>query len=82
MKQTQQPKGVRYLLDDVDDSISWLEIADRYFDRSASWIYQKLGGYSSSGGFNPEEMETLRGALCDLADRLRAAADKLPRAEA
>ncbi|MDO4706954.1 MAG: DUF5053 domain-containing protein [Porphyromonadaceae bacterium] len=82
MKQTEQPRGVRHLLDDIDDSISWLEISEYYFGKSSSWIYQKLGGYSSSGGFNPEEMETLRGALCDLADRLRAAADKLPRAEA
>lgn len=82
MSKQDKPQGIRYLFDDVEDSISWLDIAERYFDRSSSWLYQKLGGYSSNGGFTPEEMETLRGALCDLADRLRAAADKLPRAEA
>lgn len=81
MIQETSPKGIRHLFDDVEDSISWLDIAERYFDRSASWLYQKLGGYASNGGFTPEELETLRGAFYDIADRLRAAADRIPQTE-
>lgn len=41
---------------------------------------QKLSsivGNGGVGGFTPQEIEQLRGALCDLSDRIRRAADKL-----
>lgn len=67
-------------LEDISVEISWREIANRYFGESSSWLYPKLNGRSSNGdpdGFTPEEAERLRGALCDLSDRIRKAADRI-----
>ncbi len=43
-------------------------------------MYHKLDGIDGNGGrggFTPEEMQLFKGALCDLADRIRRVADKL-----
>lgn len=69
-------------LDDVYADISWRQIAHNYFDRSASWLYNKLYEKDTNKNgkpnkFTDEEIEILKGALIDTADRLRAAADKL-----
>lgn len=79
MSDKEQKKGIRHLLDDIDDSISWLEISNKYFGRSASWMYQKLGGYSSNGGFTAEELELFRSALLDLSMRIKVVAESLPK---
>ena len=45
-----------------------------------SWFQHKIYGIDGNGGvggFTPQEIEQLRGALCDLSDRIRRAADKL-----
>ena len=71
---------VKQKLSDVLMIISWREMARQYFNRSSSWIYHKLDGIDGNGGkgdFTEEEKEKLRGALCDLADRLRSAAEKI-----
>ena len=55
-------------------------MAWQYFGKSSSWLYHKLDGIDGNGGkggFNEEEAEKLRGALCDIADRLRRAADRI-----
>lgn len=65
---------------DVLMIISWREIAWRYFGKSSSWLYHKLDGIDGNGGkggFTPEEAEKLRGALYDVAERLRHAADTI-----
>ena len=67
-------------VDDVEDFISWREIANTYFQRGSSWFYHKLNGHDGNGkpdGFTPEEAETLRNALIDIANRLRRAADRI-----
>lgn len=66
--------GIRKKLDDIDLNLNWGEFAHNYFDRSASWFYNKLNGI---GGFTEEELTIFKGGLCDLANRLRKAADKL-----
>lgn len=71
---------IKQKLGDVLMIVSWREMARQYFNRSSSWMYHKLDGIDGNGGkgdFTPEEKEKLKGALCDLADRLRAAADSL-----
>ncbi len=71
---------MRRRLSDIDLFISWGQFAREYFGHSASWFYHKLNGIDGnggSGGFTPEEMQEFKGALCDLADRLRSTADKL-----
>lgn len=66
--------------EDLLVSISWRDIATRYFHKSPSWLYHKLDGVDGNGrpgGFSEEETIRFKGALCDLADRLRACADRL-----
>ena len=67
-------------LKDVMMLLSWREMAWQYFGKSSSWLYHKLDGIDGNGGkggFTTEEAEKLKGALCDVADRLRHAAEKI-----
>lgn len=68
-------------LSDIIIEVSWLEIAHKYFGKSASWLYHKLDGIrsdgSKGGGFTPSEAEQLKFALNDLADRIRTAAERI-----
>ena len=71
---------VKQRLQDLLLSVSWREVANTYFDRSASWLYHKLDGIDGNGGvggFTDKEKEQLRGALVDLSDRIRRAADNI-----
>jgi len=67
-------------MDDIFDAITWGNLARTYFDKSASWFYNKMKGIDGNGKpteFNLEERAQLKGALCDLADRIRRAADTI-----
>ena len=67
-------------LKDVLMAISWREFANTYFQRSSSWFYHKMDGIDGNGGkggFNEEEVEQMRGALIDLSNRIRRAAENL-----
>lgn len=82
MEKNKQAKDntVKQRLHDILLSVSWRDIANTYFDRSASWLYHKLDGIDGNGGvggFTDKEKEQLRGALVDLSDRLRRAADNI-----
>lgn len=71
---------VKQRLQDILLSVSWREVANTYFDRSASWLYHKLDGIDGNGGvggFTDKEKEQLHGALVDLSDRIRRAADNI-----
>ena len=71
---------VKQRLQDILLSVSWREVANTYFDRSASWLYHKLDGIDGNGGvggFTDKEKEQLRGALVDLSDRIRRAGDNI-----
>ena len=62
-------------------AISWREFSNTYFQRSSSWFYHKLDGIDGNGGeggFTPEETEQMRGALIDLSNRIRRAAESIP----
>lgn len=64
-------------LEDILVDISWGKISKKYFEKSPSWIYNKLSetdGNGNKGGFTEEEKEQFKGALCDLADRIRKVA--------
>lgn len=69
--------GVKERISDILMSISWREIARGYFGKSSSWLYHKLDGIDSQGGFTPEEAQQLRDALNDLSNRLKVAADRI-----
>ena len=67
-------------LNDILLSITWRDIAHRYFGKSSSWLYHKMDGIDGNGGkgeFSPAEAKQLQMALYDLSDRLRAAADRI-----
>lgn len=71
---------VKQKMSDIIVSISWREIARTYFGKSSSWLYHKLDGIDGNGkpgGFTPEETLQLKGALVDLSDRIRRAADSI-----
>ena len=68
-------KNMELLLD-----INIGRLSRKYFAKSPSWIYHKFDGRDGNGkptDFTQEELQTLKGALCDLADRLRKAAEEL-----
>ena len=72
----------RTKIDDILLDISWREIAHRYFNKPASWLYNKIDerdvdGTGVSYKCTDEELEILKGGLCDLANRIRKVADAL-----
>lgn len=67
-------------LEDIEEIISWGCLAREYFDKSASWFYHKMDGRDGNGKpteFNYEEKMQLQGALYDLSNRIRRAADSI-----
>lgn len=71
---------VKAKMSDILVAVSWREIARTYFGKSSSWLYHKLDGIDGNGGaggFTPDEALQLKGALCDLSDRIRRAADSI-----
>ena len=67
-------------LKDILMIVSWREISNTYFHKSSSWIYHKMDGIDGNGGkggFSEKEALQLRGALIDLSERLRKAADEI-----
>jgi len=64
----------------VERFLTWRYVAMHYFQRSPSWIAGKLSGKDGNGNsvdFTDDEKQTLKGALIDMADALRATADSL-----
>lgn len=65
---------------DIMMAISWRDFANTYFHKSSSWFYHKMDGIDGNGGkggFNQDEAEQLRGALIDLSNRIRRAAEEI-----
>lgn len=81
MEQEKQPTNtVKNQLYDLLISISWGDLSRRYFGQSGAWLYNKLDGKDRDNNptpFTEEEKEQLRGALYDLAFRIRKAADNM-----
>ena len=74
-KQTMKDK-----LYDLIVAISWADLSRTYFGKSSSWLYQRMEGVDDKGNpidFTPEETEQLKGALVDLSERIRRAADNI-----
>lgn len=65
---------------DIMMAVSWRDFANTYFQKSSSWFYHKMDGIDGNGGkggFNEREAEQMRGALIDLSDRIRRAAERI-----
>lgn len=79
LKETQQGT-MKKKMEDILLAISWRELANRYFEKSGSWLYHKLDGMDGNKKpteFSEEEKYLLKGALTDLSDRIRRAADSI-----
>lgn len=62
--------------------VVWRNIASQYFNKSSYWLYHKLDGVKTNGTnksdeFSSEELRLLKGALCDLSDRIRRVSESL-----
>ncbi len=80
MTPTIKDTEVKTKLRDVYLTITWAKIADRYFGRSTSWIYNKMNGRDGNGGvgcFTQEEILQLKEALYDFAERVKSCANEL-----
>ena len=79
LKETQKDT-VKARLSDILMQVSWGDISREYFGKSGSWLYHKLNGIDGNKkptDFTIEERYQLKGALIDLADRIRRAADTI-----
>ena len=79
LKET-QTDTVKARLADILMHVSWGDISREYFGKSGSWLYHKLNGVDGNKkptDFTIEERNQLKGALIDLADRIRRAADSI-----
>jgi hypothetical protein len=77
---TSKETSVKMQLQDIILDVTWSKISRRYFDRSASWIYNKLNGVDGNGGqgdFTYAEKLQLQNALYDFADRIRNVAKEI-----
>ena len=76
---TKQQTTVRQVLSDVYEDINWAYLAQNYFGKSRSWLYHKFSGRNNwkPDDFSDVDRERLKGALVDIANRLRMTADKL-----
>lgn len=71
---------VRKILSEVLPFISVSEFAKQYFDKSASWLHQRINGNEVHGKvatFTEKELKVLSDALKDVADKLNNAATVL-----
>ena len=76
----QEKKTIQEQLWDIIVEVSWGEISEQYFGKSRSWLSKKMnnkGFNGGEGGFSAGEIETLKGALFALSDRIRRAASSL-----
>lgn len=82
-------KGMRTLMDEVDeklfraklgdlpDALSLSYIAQKYFGKSRAWLMQKVNGNTINGkpaSFTESERQQFRKALQDLSNRISAVA--------
>lgn len=78
MKLETKKTAIRNQLNDIMTEISWAKLAQKYFDRSPSWIYHKMDGIGNNGevgGFTDDELNRFKAALYDLSERIKQAAD-------
>ena len=66
---------VKRKIQDIYLDITIGKLANKYFGKKSSWLYDKLNERETQ--FTPEEILQLKGALIDLSDRIRRCADTL-----
>lgn len=69
-----EQENLKQEIKEISLIVSWREIARHYFDKPSSWLYDKLDG---TDDFTEKEKEQLKGALYDVAERIRKVADRI-----
>ena len=80
IQQQEEAKAMKQKLADLLVAISWADLSRTYFGKSNSWLYHKMNGIDGNGkptDFTEEEKDILKGALYDLSNRIRIAADNI-----
>lgn len=75
-----QISDMKQRLQDILFAVSWRDLSRTYFNKSCSWFYHKMDGIDGNGGkggFSEDEASQLKGALVDLSERIRKAADMI-----
>ncbi|WP_289090654.1 DUF5053 domain-containing protein [uncultured Bacteroides sp.] len=70
---TLEEKTIRLQMQEVSDVISLSYLAKHYFNKSRSWLYQRMNGNLVNGKparFTDEELATLNRALKDISEKL------------
>ncbi|WP_455671705.1 DUF5053 domain-containing protein [Phocaeicola sp.] len=68
-----QEKAIKLQMQEVSDIISLSYLAKKYFNKSRSWIYQRMNGNIVNGKparFTNEELTILNSALKDISEKL------------
>lgn len=71
---------IKTIVWDILTDISWGKISQKYFGKSATWIYQRMDvtdANEKATEFTEIEKETLKNALYDLSERIRKCADEI-----
>ena len=66
---------VKEQLGEITQFVSMSYIAKNYFNKTKSWLSQRINGNEVNGKpvqFTPEEIDTLNGAISDLSQKLAA----------
>lgn len=80
MNTAKESQSMKKRLADLLVAISWADLSRTYFGKSSSWLYHKMDGRDGNGkptSFTAEEIEELKGALLDLSNRIRRAAESI-----
>lgn len=79
-KEIKEEAELKLLLSGVDNYLSLSQIAQDYFGKTRSWLYQRLNGSIVNGKpakFTPEEQQLFSNALLDISNRIKDTALKL-----
>lgn len=68
-------KEVRRKVEDIYDIVPWFEVAESYLDKPYTWLSSKFT--KDNDEFTEEEVEDLRNALLDIAERIKNSAQKI-----
>lgn len=66
--------NIKNQLEDINDIISFSYIAEHYFGKTKTWLYQRINGNIVNGKpakFTEEEIDTLKKALEDISGKIK-----------
>lgn len=73
-KQLKEEINSRLQLNGIENYLSLSRIAEEYFGKSRSWLYQRINGLIVNGKpaqFTPEERKKLADALLDISNQVK-----------